>query len=245
VEELHEPLNLFRFLLRSTPVPGSSCQSVPPITFSVYIAQSGFWATWPCFVLTVLFCHWNADVIAAVVLQLFLIAAAGPVCGVISSPLFSFCSFTFDGTFSQSISHLWVGIQPDLDSCGGYVAKLCVSKKQGFCWFQQFTNHPVSVATAHRVLWYCTLPYVRQWMTARSQYQGDTEFRDFYTKLYWLQREGKGKGTRITGHGGPKGCESSRLPHFLDSQLTDGSEVVSLKRWLTFIPRKIPCTHFC
>jgi hypothetical protein len=32
----------------------------------------------------------------------------------------------------------------------------------------------------------------------------------------------------ITGRGGPQGCETSRLPHFLDSRLTNGSEVVSL-----------------
>jgi hypothetical protein len=31
-------------------------------------------------------------------------------------------------------------------------------------------------------------------------------------------------------HGGPKGCETSRLPHYLESRHTDGGEVVSLKR---------------
>jgi hypothetical protein len=34
----------------------------------------------------------------------------------------------------------------------------------------------------------------------------------------------------VTGRGGPQGCETSRLPHFLDNRLTDGSEVVSLSR---------------
>jgi hypothetical protein len=34
----------------------------------------------------------------------------------------------------------------------------------------------------------------------------------------------------ITGCGGPWSCETSRLPHSLDSRLTDGSETVSLKR---------------
>jgi hypothetical protein len=37
----------------------------------------------------------------------------------------------------------------------------------------------------------------------------------------------KGKAIPVTGPEGPKGCETSRLPHFLDNQLTDGSEVVS------------------
>jgi hypothetical protein len=36
----------------------------------------------------------------------------------------------------------------------------------------------------------------------------------------------------------------SRLPHFLDAQVTDGGEVVSLTRQLPFTPRKIPGTHF-
>jgi hypothetical protein len=40
----------------------------------------------------------------------------------------------------------------------------------------------------------------------------------------------KGKVTPVTGHGGPQGCETSKLPHFLDNRLTDGVEVVSLMR---------------
>jgi hypothetical protein len=39
-----------------------------------------------------------------------------------------------------------------------------------------------------------------------------------------------------TGHGGPQGSEMSRLPHFLDNQLTDGGEVVSLMHWPPFTP---------
>jgi hypothetical protein len=46
-----------------------------------------------------------------------------------------------------------------------------------------------------------------------------------------------------TGRGGPWGCEISRLPHFLDSRLTDGSEVFSLTRRPPFTSRKIPGTH--
>jgi hypothetical protein len=33
---------------------------------------------------------------------------------------------------------------------------------------------------------------------------------------------------------------TSRLPHFLDSRLTDGGKVVSLTRQPRFTPRKIP-----
>jgi hypothetical protein len=51
--------------------------------------------------------------------------------------------------------------------------------------------------------------------------------------------DGKGKAIPVTGCEGPSGCEMSRLPHFLDSRLTDGGAVVGFKR------QKIPGTHFC
>jgi hypothetical protein len=53
------------------------------------------------------------------------------------------------------------------------------------------------------------------------------------------------KAIPVTSRGGPYVCETSRLPHFLDSRLTDGGEVVSLTRRLPFTPRKIHGTHFC
>jgi hypothetical protein len=34
------------------------------------------------------------------------------------------------------------------------------------------------------------------------------------------------KAVPVTSHGGPQGCEMSRLPYFLDSQLTYGGEAV-------------------
>jgi hypothetical protein len=46
----------------------------------------------------------------------------------------------------------------------------------------------------------------------------------------------KGEATPITGREGPQGCETSRLPHFLDNRLTDGGEVISLKRRPPFTP---------
>jgi hypothetical protein len=39
--------------------------------------------------------------------------------------------------------------------------------------------------------------------------------------------------------------ETSRIPHFLDSGLTDSGEVVSLTRWKPFNPRKNLGSHFC
>jgi hypothetical protein len=42
--------------------------------------------------------------------------------------------------------------------------------------------------------------------------------------------EKKSKSIPVTGHGSPYGYEMSRLPHFLNNQLTDGAEVVSLTR---------------
>jgi hypothetical protein len=54
-----------------------------------------------------------------------------------------------------------------------------------------------------------------------------------------------GEAIPATGHGGPYGCEASRLPHLLENQLTDGGGVDSLMRWPTFTTRKIPGTHLC
>jgi hypothetical protein len=48
----------------------------------------------------------------------------------------------------------------------------------------------------------------------------------------------KGKSIPVTGPEGPLGCETSRLPHFLDSRLTDGGEVVSLTRWPHLYPQE-------
>jgi hypothetical protein len=53
------------------------------------------------------------------------------------------------------------------------------------------------------------------------------------------------KGIPLTGREGPYGCQTSRLPHFLDNQFTDGGEVVSVTRRSGFTSRKITGTHFC
>jgi hypothetical protein len=46
------------------------------------------------------------------------------------------------------------------------------------------------------------------------------------------------KAIRATGREGPYGCETPRLPHFLDNRLTDGVQVVSLTRRPTFTPQE-------
>jgi hypothetical protein len=53
------------------------------------------------------------------------------------------------------------------------------------------------------------------------------------------------KSIPATGCGGHKGCETSRLPYFLENCLTDGGEVVSLTRRPSFTPREIRPTQFC
>jgi hypothetical protein len=42
----------------------------------------------------------------------------------------------------------------------------------------------------------------------------------------------------VTEREGPYGCETSRLPHFVHSRLTDGGEVVGLTHWPPFTPRE-------
>jgi hypothetical protein len=53
------------------------------------------------------------------------------------------------------------------------------------------------------------------------------------------------KAIHATGRESPQGCETLRLLHLLDNLLTEGGEVVSLKRRPPCTPRKIPGTHFC
>jgi hypothetical protein len=45
-----------------------------------------------------------------------------------------------------------------------------------------------------------------------------------FRKTRWV----KGKAIPVTGRGDPQGCETFRFAHFLDSWLTDGSDVISL-----------------
>jgi hypothetical protein len=46
----------------------------------------------------------------------------------------------------------------------------------------------------------------------------------------------KCKAIPVTGREGTLGFESSRLPHFLDTRITDGGEVFSLMRRPPFTP---------
>jgi hypothetical protein len=63
-------------------------------------------------------------------------------------------------------------------------------------------------------------------------YQGKVRWAYDGTTASYIEKsanlKGKKKSIRVTDRGGPKGCETSRLPHFLDNRLTDGSKVVSL-----------------
>jgi hypothetical protein len=54
--------------------------------------------------------------------------------------------------------------------------------------------------------------------------------------LLKVKKKKVGKAIPVTGGGGPYGCETSRIPHFLDNRLTDGGEVVSLMHRPPFIP---------
>jgi hypothetical protein len=57
------------------------------------------------------------------------------------------------------------------------------------------------------------------------------------------------KAIHVADREDPQGCETSRLPHFLENQLTDCGEVSQSRARPGFTPppppRKIPGTHFC
>jgi hypothetical protein len=66
--------------------------------------------------------------------------------------------------------------------------------------------------------------------------------------LYYLCLKGivKAKAVPVTSRGGPWGCTTSRLLHFLNNLFIDGGEVVSLMCLPPpFNPRNIPGTQFC
>jgi hypothetical protein len=48
------------------------------------------------------------------------------------------------------------------------------------------------------------------------------------------------KSIPVTDRGGPQGCETSRLPHYLDNRLTDGGKVASPTRRPPFTLKNIP-----
>jgi hypothetical protein len=72
----------------------------------------------------------------------------------------------------------------------------------------------------------------------------DLRIREFKVRVYGNRSElvptyhvsVKGKAIPVTGHEGPQGCETLRLPHFLYNRLTDGGEVVSPMRLPPFTP---------
>jgi hypothetical protein len=53
-----------------------------------------------------------------------------------------------------------------------------------------------------------------------------------------LKLKVKGNTIPVTGYGGPQGCKTSRLPHFLDNRFTDSGEIVSLTLWPPFTPQE-------
>jgi hypothetical protein len=59
------------------------------------------------------------------------------------------------------------------------------------------------------------------------------------------ERTVNAKAIPVTGRGGPYGCETSRLPHFLENRLIDGGKIVSLTRWPPFTLCTVPGTRFC
>jgi hypothetical protein len=63
--------------------------------------------------------------------------------------------------------------------------------------------------------------------------------------VFRYRKEKKDKAIPVTSREGPHGCETSRLPQFLDNRLTDGGKIVSLTRRPPFTPKKTPGTHFC
>jgi hypothetical protein len=56
---------------------------------------------------------------------------------------------------------------------------------------------------------------------------GDSDYFNLEELLRPIFCNSKSNAISETDRGGPQGCEMSKIPHFLDSHLIDGGEVVS------------------
>jgi hypothetical protein len=74
------------------------------------------------------------------------------------------------------------------------------------------------------------------WSTSAMKYQAIS--LQIKRNLSIHTEKKKSKAILVIGRGAPRGCETSRLPHFLDSRLTDCGEVVSLTRRSPFTLQK-------
>jgi hypothetical protein len=54
----------------------------------------------------------------------------------------------------------------------------------------------------------------------------------------------KGKAIPVAGHESPYGCETSRIPHFLENRLTNGGEAVSPTRRPPFTHQEVSWYSF-
>jgi hypothetical protein len=70
----------------------------------------------------------------------------------------------------------------------------------------------------------------------KTIYMKDEHIKRLSTLLVVCIDIKKGEAVSVTGRGGPQSCEMLRLPHFLDSWLTNGGEVVSLMCRPPFTP---------
>jgi hypothetical protein len=66
----------------------------------------------------------------------------------------------------------------------------------------------------------------------------------FLTSLLYLSEISAPMKIRIKAVKAHRVVRGEDFPHFLDSWLTDGGEVVSLTHWLPITLRKIPGAHF-
>jgi hypothetical protein len=70
----------------------------------------------------------------------------------------------------------------------------------------------------------------------RFKKNSKNKYRFSHVQLSQLSR--KKDVPKLSRPEGPYGCETSRLPHFLDNRLTDGDKVVSLTRRPPFTPKE-------
>jgi hypothetical protein len=135
-----------------------------------------------------------------------------------------FCYDSHSMAVNPTMGAVTVTVRMQTDICGTrhYSCILFGAQKGNFTWGKQL---PAALNTLS--CWF---------VIGRRTLSPNVLISDSRTAGY--DGKGKGKAIPVADREGTRGCETSRLPNFLDYRLTDGCEVVSLTHRPLFAPQE-------